>query len=66
MLTATSPVIVTNPTELVYNQMATYQCDSEGLVVTPLAYQTRTCQADGTWSGLDPTCQRELFACFVL
>ena len=36
-----------------FNQVATYNCDTGyGLV----GNMTRTCQADGTWSGSEPIC----------
>ena len=36
-----------------FNQVATYSCDTGyGLV----GNMTRTCQADGTWSGSEPIC----------
>ena len=38
-----------------YNAMATYSCNSS---YTLDGGMTRTCQADGTWSGGDPTCGR--------
>ncbi len=40
-----------------YLTIATYSCDT-GYVLTGSA--ARTCQATGVWSGVAPTCPREL------
>ncbi len=38
---------------------ASYFCDT-GYVLTPSNGGSRSCGADGEWSGVEPTCQREL------
>ena len=37
-----------------FGQIATYSCDTGYNLV---GNSTRTCQADGVWSGSEPTCQ---------
>lgn len=41
-----------------FNSLAGYSCD-EGFVLNP-PNTIRTCQADMTWSGVDPVCDSEL------
>ena len=42
-----------NVTETIFESMAQYGCN-EGFTLS--GSQSRTCQADGTWSGADPVC----------
>jgi len=49
---ATNPLAVSAP-DITYKSDATYVCDI-GYSMT--GSNTRTCQADGTWSGSEPTC----------
>ena len=51
-LFTTSPVTV-SATNITYNSNATYSCEI-GYSMT--GFYSRTCQADGTWSGSEPTC----------
>ena len=44
---------VDTPQEATFNQVATYSCNSGYELVGNM---TRTCQADGMWSGSEPTC----------
>jgi CUB/sushi domain-containing protein len=53
VLTSQSNGSVSAPNGTTYNETATYSCDS-GYALPGSA--TRTCQADGTWSGSAPTC----------
>ena len=46
-----------------YSSMASYSCD-QGFGLQGDA--TRTCQADGTWSGATPRCRSELIFLFIL
>ena len=54
--TLTDPVSgqVSHPTGTTFGQTATYRCDTGYNLV---GNNTRTCQADGMWSGSAPTCQ---------
>lgn len=38
-----------------FGSSATYSCNNNYMLDGP---QTRRCQADGTWSGREPTCER--------
>ena len=49
---ATSPLAVSAP-DITYKSVATYICAAG---YSMLGSNTRTCQADGLWSGSDPTC----------
>jgi len=51
-LSASVPLYV-NAATLTYNSNATYSCAIGYYVI---GFDTRTCQADGTWSGSEPTC----------
>ena len=41
-----------------FGETATYNCNTGYNLVGD---STRTCQADGMWSGSEPTCQRMLY-----
>ena len=43
------------PQGTTFYAMATYSCNSSHVLVGD---ETRTCQADGDWSGRDPTCSK--------
>ena len=45
-----------------FGNMATYSCDP-GYELRP-DNSVRTCQADGTWSGMDPLCERMNYAIY--
>ena len=45
----------------VFNSTATYSCQTTGYEISGSA--TRTCQADGSYSGMEPTCTRESISC---
>jgi len=51
-LTATIPLSVNSP-QMTYNSIATYSCETGH---STSGSNTRTCQADGSWSGSEPTC----------
>jgi len=51
-LSTTNPLAVSAPA-ITYNSNATYYCDT-GFSLS--GSQSRTCQANGTWSGSPPTC----------
>ena len=53
-LTSPGNGTVTHPGQPIYMSIATYSCNT-GYVVEGQA--TRTCQANGTWSGSAPTCR---------
>ena len=57
-LSTKSPLAVSAPA-ITYSSNATYYCDT-GFSLS--GSQSRTCQADGTWSGSPPTC---MFFAFV-
>ncbi len=42
-----------------YGSVATYTCTS-GYILTPSDGGVRVCGADGQWTGVAPTCPREL------
>ena len=42
-----------------YPSIATYTCNT-GYILTPSDGGTRVCGADGEWTGVIPTCPREL------
>lgn len=44
---------VTLPMERIFNSQASYTCN-EGFILTGI--DNRTCQSDGVWSGIAPTC----------
>ncbi len=44
---------------LTVSSIATYTCTT-GYVLTPSTGSPRVCQADGQWTGVAPTCPREL------
>ena len=46
-----------------YLSVATYTCDT-GFTLN--GTENRTCQADGAWSDLSPTCQIKGCTCYVL
>lgn len=45
---------VTMPVSITYGEAATYSCDS-GYDINGVS--SRICQADGTWSAVEPTCE---------
>ena len=49
--------VVSLSNETVFGSQATYTCN-DGLVLSP-GDDTRTCEANGQWSGTDPTCGRQ-------
>jgi len=54
----TTPVsgTVDIPTGTLYEDSATYTCDN-GFKLSGVA--VRKCQGDGSWSSVDPTCERK-------
>ena len=40
------------------NTVATYTCDT-GYTISVDSHTTRTCERDGVWSGLPPSCERK-------
>ena len=56
--TLTDPVSgqVSHPTGTTFGQTAIYRCDT-GYILLGDSSATRTCQANGVWSGNAPTCQ---------
>ncbi len=53
--------VTLSPNNNNYQTMATYTCTT-GYVLTPNNGGMRTCQAGGQWSGVVPTCPRELIS----
>ena len=53
-LNATTNGQVNHTAGTTFGQTATYSCDTGYNLV---GNSTRTCQADGVWSGSEPTCQ---------
>ena len=46
-----------------YNCKLTFSCNYGFELNSGKSTKVVVCKADGTWSGLKPVCQRELFAC---
>ena len=55
-LNATANGQVSHPNGTTFGQTATYSCDTGYDLLEDI---TRTCQADGVWSGSEPTCISE-------
>ena len=54
---------VTHTAGTIFEQTATYSCDTGYNLV---GNSTRTCQATGNWSGSEPTCQGMLLHCVLV
>ena len=51
------------PTTGTAGDIATYECDPDYVLTGNEGSSTRLCQADGTWSGSDPTCEAVISPC---
>ena len=54
---------VSLPAEPVFGDQATYTCN--GGLVPDSGNTTRTCEANGQWSGSEPTCGKQLQSIFI-